>query len=348
MDSITVTPQGFVAFTISRDGTMYTRTGATISSSSTFELVWIDRTGRESAIDSSFSFRLTSFGANAGWALSPSGDRVAIGLNTDAGDNVWVKHLPRGPVSRITFDSSPAFRPRWWRDGKTVVYTSRRGANAMLYKHAADGTGTDELVYAMKTNPGIYEGAWSPDGKTLALRAGGTVSVVGGRDIMIVQPGVDSAPRKLIASDQFDESGIALSPDGKWIAHESNETGRTEVYIRPFPNADAGKWQVSTEGGRAPLWSRNGRELFFVDGTRTMVSAPVTFGTGAQIGLRTKLFKLRDEIYLANQENYTPFDIAPDGRFLMARTMRTTAAKISPIVVTGNWFTELRTRLAQP
>jgi serine/threonine-protein kinase len=203
-------------------------------------------------------------------------------------------------------------------------------------------------VFRVKALPGIFEGASSPDEQTLVLRAGGTLGQVGNRALMIVRPGKDSVPVPFIASPQFDQSGIAISPDGHWIAYESNETGRTEVYIRPFPNADGGKWQVSTDGGRAPLWNRNSRELFFVNGSREMVVAPIGPGAQPQIGMRKTLFKLRDEIYLANQENYTPFDIAPDGqRFMMARTVRTTAAKVAPLVVTLNWFEELRQRVAK-
>lgn len=348
LDSITVGANGFPAFALSGEGTLFTRTGGVSSSTTTYELAWVDRAGRESLVDSSFSFHLTSFGANAGWALSPDGNRLAIGLNSTSGDNVWVKQLPRGPLSRITFDSNPAFRPRWSRDGKNVVYISRRAGLGMLYKRAADGTGTEDLSFKVKATPGIFEGAWTPDEKTLVLRAGGVIGIVGGRDIMVVEPGKDSVPRPLIASAQFDESGIALSPDGHWIAYESNETGRTEVYIRPFPDANGGKWQVSTDGGRAPLWARNSRELFFVNGAREMVAAPIGPGVQPQIGARKTLFKLRDEIYLANQENYTPFDISPDGqRFIMARAVKSTTAKFAPLVVTENWFEELRRRVAK-
>ncbi len=348
LDSISIGTNSFPGFGVSAEGTLFSRTGGVSSSSTLYELAWVDRSGRETLVDSSFSFHLTSFGANAGWALSPDGTRLAIGLNTDAGDNVWVKQLPHGPLSRVTLDTTASFRPRWLRDGRSVMFDSRRNGMVVLNKRAADGTGKEELVFRVKALPGIFEGASSPDEQTLVLRAGGTLGQVGNRALMIVRPGKDSVPVPFIASPQFDQSGIAISPDGHWIAYESNETGRTEVYIRPFPNADGGKWQVSTDGGRAPLWNRNSRELFFVNGSREMVVAPIGPGAQPQIGMRKTLFKLRDEIYLAIQENYTPFDIAPDGqRFMMARTVRTTAAKVAPLVVTLNWFEELRQRVAK-
>ena len=332
------------AFALASDGTLVTRRGELVGPSP-YELVWVDRGGSEIPVDSAFRFRNTVFGANVAWALSPDGRRLAIGLNSATGDNLWVKQLPTGPASRVTLDTFPSFRPRWSRDGRTLDFMSRRsGGVARLYRRAADGTGDDTLVYEVKNSVGIYEAAWSADLRTLILRAGGTVNTVGGRDILVAVPGVDSVPRPLVATAEFDESGIALSPDGRWLAYESNETGKVEVYLRPFPAVNSGKWQVSVDGGRAPLWARNGRELFYVNGRRAMVAVPVAASAGAtpQLGTSKQLFTLRPEIYLANQENYTPFDIAPDGRFMMARRVGNTDEAVAPLVVTVNWFAELR------
>ena len=102
----------------------------------------------------------------------------------------------------------------------------------------------------------LLEGAWSADGEWLVLRVGGN-GPTKLRNILAFRPGVDSAPQELLASAQADESAPALSPDGKWLAYASDETGRNEVYIRPFPNVDDGKWQVSTNGGQAPLWAHS-------------------------------------------------------------------------------------------
>jgi serine/threonine-protein kinase len=214
----------------------------------------------------------------------------------------------------------------------------------MLYKRAADGTGVDALVLKLP-EPGVYEGVWSPDGEWIVLRAGGTVLQAGGRDIMALHVGVDTVPRPLIASPSYDESAIALSPDGRWIAYESDETGSPEVFVRPFPNADGGRWQVSSGGGRSPLWAKSGRELFFVNRTRDMVVVSITSGAAPDIGTPRPLFHLRDEIYLADRENYTPHDIHPDGqRFILARRVQIPGTAVQPIVVVENWFTELRER----
>ena len=335
-------------FAVSSDGTLYARTGVGVLTAPLWELVWADRAGRLTSIDSSFSFRMIVNGANAGWALSPDGARVALGRNTEAGDQIWVKQLPRGAVSRISFDSGAAFRPRWTRDGRSLIYVSRSPvlADPVLRQKAADGTGAPDVVARVKS-PGIFEGAVLADGKSWLIRTGGIVNAIGGRDIMLLQAG-DTVPKPVVATKEFDEASIALSPDGRWLAYESNETGQTQIVLRPFPNVDGGKWVVSTAGGRAPLWSRNGRELFFVNAARQMVVMQISGGATPLVGAPTTLFTMGRELYLADQENYTPFDIAPDGRFLMARRVNAAAAPVeaAPIIVTLNWFEELREKLA--
>jgi len=289
--------------------------------------------------------RFISFGANAGWALSPDGTRLAIGLATDAGDDIWVKQLPHGTVSRVSYDSAAEYRPRWMPNGRDVMFASnRRGEGAGgLYRRAANGTGADSLI--LRADGGVFEGAWSPDERWLVYRTGGTIGQVGGRDIVGIRPGVDTAPVPVIAT-QYDEEAIAISPDGRWLAYESNETGRTEVFVRSFPNTEVGKWQVSNGGGVAPLWAKNGRELFYVNASRDMMAVAVGTGTDPQLGQGRVLFHLRDEWYLGSQEFYTPYDVAPDGRFLMARGIVAISNTRAPLIVVDNWFDELRTRVA--
>ena len=344
MDSVSVINAFYPLVGISSSGTLVARAGASLSLLQRFEMLWVDRNGRETPIDSTWTFRLTDFGANIGWALSPDGARLAIGLATEAGDDIWMKHLPKGPVSRVSFDSAAEYRPRWMPDGRSVMFGSNRtgeGAGGLYYR-SADGIGADSLI--LRAAGGVFEAAWSPDGEWLLFRTGGQVGQAGGRDIHALRPGVDSTPVPLIAT-QYDEEAIALSPDGRWLAYESNETGRTEVFIRPFPNVDSGKWQVSNGGGVAPLWAKNGRELFYVNENREMVATSVGAGATPQLGERGTLFRLRDELYLASQEYYTPYDVHPDGRFIMARNVTPPAAIEAPLIVVENWFEELRERV---
>jgi len=325
---------------VSSEGTLITRPGALTLSLLRYEMVWVDRLGRQTPVDSSWRLRHALTGSNPGWSLSPDGKRLAIGLSTDAGSDIWIKQLPRGPLSRVSFDSGSEYRPRWSPDGRWVDYVGMRGGRSRIYRKRADGTGSEELVLALPED--VYEVARTRDGQWLVTRAGGEA---GRRDILVQHLGVDSVARPLLASPAFDEAAAALSPDGHWIAYETNETGRNEVYVRPFPNVEAGKWQVSANGGHSPLWSRSGRELFFVDLARNLVAVPVAAGPVPHLGERRTLFRLGDDIY--STAYYTASDIAADGRFLMTRVVRAGAPQVAPLIVVENWFEELKQKLGK-
>ena len=179
---------------------------------------------------------------------------LAIGLFTDAADDIWVKRLPNGPLSRVSYDPSPEARPRWTRDGRALTFVSgRRGEG--VFRHRADGLGSDSLL----VKGPIDEAVLSPDGAWLVLRTGSIGSVSGGRDITGVRLGADTARVPLIVTP-FDEEAIALSPDGKWIAYQSDETGRTEVFVRSFPNTSTFKhYGVERGRRRAALVARRAR-----------------------------------------------------------------------------------------
>jgi len=295
-----------------------------------------------SQLDSSWTFRHSQTNGNVGWSLSPDGRRIAIGLNTNSGDDIWIRDLVNGTLSRLTFDSTSEERPRWTPDGKSVTYMVD-GLNS-LRQRPADGTGKEQVL--VDTSPQILlEGSWSADGTWLLLRVGGN-GPTKQRNILAFQPGVDSAPRELLASSQADESAPALSPDGRWLAYASDETGRTEVYIRPFPNVDDGKWQVSTNGGQAPLWAHSGRELFYVDAARNMMLAPVPAAGPSQMGARVKLFTLGNDVFLNPNEWYTPFDISSDDkRFLMSRLVSAATTETPTFLLVENWFEEVKAKV---
>ena len=304
------------------------------------EAVWVERDGRATPVDTTWAFNP---GANQGWALSPDGKRLAMKLLSEAGDHVWVKELDRGPVSRITFDSTGDIRPRWMPDGKTVTYLSARGngANEALYGRRGDGTGPEELK--LKMDRVINEAVWSADGKWLVLRTGGVAGAQGERDVYAMQLGVDSAPRPLLVT-KADERGIALSPDGRWLAYESDETGRDEVYVRPFPNVDSGKWQVSTAGGDLPLWAHSGKELFYRAPGNDIMVALLAPGPGFVVTDRRVLFKLGSDF--VSGTNYTPWDISPDDqRFIMVRSLAGGQGRQNSILIlVTNWFAELKAK----
>ena len=155
--------------------------------------------------------------------------------------------------------------------------------------------------------------------------------------------GVDTVPRPLLTSTA-DERAIALSPDSRWLAYESDESGRDEVYVRPFPNVDDGKWQVSVAGGNSPLWAHSGREIFFLSPERVVMTAPIVTGSGFAVRERSPVVPLGPEILTG--VNYRVWDVAPDDkRFLMVRLRNAIGGTDvgSPVLV-QNWLTELRAK----
>ncbi|HMA23495.1 MAG TPA: hypothetical protein VKP00_05865, partial [Gemmatimonadaceae bacterium] len=208
-----------------------------------------------------------------------------------------------------------------------------------VYQHRVDGAGKDSLLLS----GAIDEAALSPDGKGLVFRPGSSGAGPGGRDIKGVRLGVDTARVPVIVTP-FDEEAIALSPNGKWIAYQSDETGRTEVFIRSFPNTDTFKRQVSNGGGAAPLWSRDGRELLYLSAGKDMMAARVVTGPSISVSPPVTLFHVPDELLGVSYDYYTPWDVAADGRFIMAR-LRRRQGVASTVVVAENWLTELKSRM---
>ena len=249
-----------------------------------------------------------------GWSLSPDGTRLALKEQTEAGDDIWVKQLPDGPLSRLTFYEGSDMRPRWAPDGETVTFLSVRSGNWDVWSQRADGTGEPQVLFDGESllNQGV--GFWSPVGEWMVLHTGGSAGVVGGRHILALRPGVDSVPLPLL-TEEYDEQAPALSPDGRWLAYVSTETGSPEVFVRPFPDVDSGKWQISTDGGVQPVWAHSGRELFYIDGSRALVATQVETASSFQVGAKETLFTLPPD-YNSGAVS-TLYDIAPDDqRFL--------------------------------
>ena len=340
LEGVQVSGSGVPQFALAPGGSLLYFAGQGVAPSQA-EAVWLGRDGRVTPVDSTWRFDPVG---NAGWALSPDGKRLAIKLNTEAGQQIWVKQLDDGPLSRLTFDSVGHLRPRWLPDGKTVSYVAARGAstNQTLYSRRGDGTGPEEIRLTLDRP--IWEAVWSRDGKWLVLRTGGVAGATGERDVYAMRLGVDTAARPLLVS-AADEKAIALSPDGRWLAYESNETGRNEIYVRPFPGVDAGKWQVSTNGAIAPLWGHSGRELFYLDLANQMVAAHVSASPSFSVAERRTLFKLGPEYVFSS--NYTPFDVSPDDRrFLMVRDRGISGTgQAAPLVLIENWLEELKAKL---
>jgi serine/threonine-protein kinase len=321
---------GWSYFAVSRSGQLVYNAGG--RSPPSYEVVWVTREGQATTVDPDWTFDPGT--NNRGLALSPDGTRLAVTVLEEANYDIWVKELPRGPASRLTFDDEWDVRPRWTPDGDAVAFLSRRKGQASPFLKRATGTGVAERQFAYDRS--FWEVLYSPDSEWLVARSGGTLTVPGGRDVWALRPGTDTVPAPLIVTG-FDEKAIGLSPDGRWLSYESDETGRNEVYVRPFPNVEDGKWQVSTGGGVMPVWGRTGRELFYVDADNQMVAARIQPGPDFVVAERTVLFTLGSDLLFRQDEQYPLYDVTPDDRqFVMLRgvNLEVTAPEL---ILVENW-----------
>ena len=223
------------------------------------------------------------------------------------------------------------------------MFTSDRQSTSQydLWIQPSDGTGTPRLLLDLEES--ILEVDQPPDESMFVLRLGGLSGATGVRELVGLRAG-DSVTVPL-AAESYDEKAAALSPDGRWLAYESTETGRDEIYVRPFPNVNDGKWQVSSRGGINPRWSRNGREIFYIDATPWVVAASVSGTTAFEVTRSERLFSVAER-NVSVGANYTSWDVAADGRFLMIQTGDSEDGEQSnEFVLVQNWLTEVRARL---
>ena len=325
---------GVVDLALSVTGSLLYTTGhgATIA-----ELTWVSREGAGRPVDPSWRD-----GVINGIALSPDGSRVAtqyIALSSGSStvtEDIWVKRLDTGPLSRLTFEGRINKVPSWSHDGRDILYLSNRAGLSALYQQRADGSGPAELL---ATDPrGLGEGSESPDGRWLLLRS--EEGTPGRGDILGLRRGVDSVAVPLVATP-FRERDPGLSPDGRWLAYASDETGRFEVYVRPFPEVQSGKWQVSTNGGTAPKWGHQGGELFYRDGADDMIAARVTGRPSFSILGQQRLFSASS--YYSTYA-HALYEVAPDDRrFLMLRVGASSASgQAESVVLVQNFLAELK------
>jgi serine/threonine-protein kinase len=327
---------GNVVYSVSEGGTLAYWAGEA-GLSGRYEFVWVTRSGEATPVDAGERFVLSS--SNPGWRLSPDGSRIAFGRDVDGNDDIWIKTLPDGPVSRLTFSEEMDLGPQWAPDGQSVTYRNGPDGGGRLFSMRADGTGEPELVF---DGLNVAKGVWSPDGDWLVVRRAGVVGDETARDILAIRPGVDSVAVPLVATAGFWEQAPAISRDGRWLAYSSNETGRHEIFVRPFPDVNAGKWQVG--GGIQPVWAHNGRELFFADPeTRELKAAEFTAtATTFQRARLTTLFEMPRGFAALSNGNWDFYDVAlDDERFLMARQYVSEDAFTSLTLVL-NFFEELK------
>ncbi len=332
---------GVLTFAAARSGRLLYTTGT--SGGPNRQLVWVTRDGQVTPVDSTWTF--TRGDDNLSWRISPDGRRLVLREMTDGSYDLWVKELDDGPRSRLTFDERGDYYPQWTPDGQSVTYVSGTPTGLNVYSRRADGTGEPSELLDVEAS--IATAFWSPDEEWLILRSTTGAGNVFGRDILAMRPGVDDAPRPLMA-EEFDEMDPELSPDGRWIAYSSNETGRFEIYVRPFPNVDAGRWQISSRGGSRARWSADGRQIFFGDENANMVVARVD-GSGSAFVAESPqiLFPVPSDIDTGDLG--LPYDVTADGqRFVMAQVVRDEALEASGLpdfILVNNFDEVLRQRV---
>ena len=301
----------------------------TVSRASSREMVWVTRDGLATPVDSTWKPE----GTISSPALSPDGRAIALELQQGGKVDVWVKELPAGPFSRLTFGDTVHVRPSWSADGSNVLYLSDRGdGTGAAQMRRANGVG--EATALVPNNHGFGQVLQSPDGQWLVMRS----DSLGAGDIVGVRMG-DTTLVPLVRSPA-NEGLPALSPDGKWLAYSSNESGALEVYVRPFPNASSARWQVSTAGGLYPLWSHDGKELFFKNKNNFLVSSTVQTSPTFRADAQRMLFAVKPFTFTGQAP---PYAVAPDNkRFLMMREVA--AGDAGMLIVTEHWFDELKAR----
>jgi serine/threonine-protein kinase len=259
--------------------------------------------------------------------LSPDGQRIAVGVEDNGRLDVWLYDIPRATWSRLTFSGNNSV-PIWTSDGKRVAFISDRDGKPKMYWKAADGTGSEELLSTEAGNPH----SWSPDGRFVARtfnfgRASGEIGILS-LDDRRTRPFLSTPEGNEIAAPAF-------SPDGRWLAYVSNETGRRQVYVRAFPTGE-GRWLISSDGGIQPMWARSGRELFYRNAEKMMavhVSADPVF--------RADSPRLLFEGQYEGPAVRADYDVTPDGRFVMIKADQQSSLNRQLNVVV-NWTEELK------
>jgi eukaryotic-like serine/threonine-protein kinase len=321
---------GYSAYSLSTSGSAAYINGGEAGGTQPSKLSWVDSSGVARAlIETAHRFSTPN--------ISPDGRRVALtNANVTAAPDVWVAELARGTLTRLTFGKpgDQAAAPVWTPDGKRVIYSVSSGTGYKLMRRAADGSGAEEMLFS--SNDVMYPMTCSPDGQLVVfVRNKGS----GGLDLWVLELAGEHQARPLIESS-FSTGQAQISPDGRWLAYVSGESGRWQVFIQPFPGL-GGKWQISTTEGVEPRWSRDGRRLFYRTGNKMMVVE-----IDGQAGFAASSPRLLFEQPYARFPVLSAYDVAPDGQhFVMLKEEGAQLAEFELRVVL-NWAEEVKRRLA--
>jgi serine/threonine-protein kinase len=325
MDGVMQSPtKGHAQYCFSTTGSLVYVPGGVQASQ--LRMVWVSRNGAERPLAAPANAYLNP-------RISPDGQRVAVGITSEE-SQVWQYDLSRETLTRVTFEGTVNGYPAWTPDSKRIAFISNKNGPMNIFWQLADGSGGLEQLTT--GDEAKTPNSWSPDGKLLAFNQ---VTPNSGLNVWVIRMSDRKAQPFLQAP--FNESAPRFSPDGHWLAYVSDESGRYETYVKPYPGP-GGKWQISTEGGTEPAWNSNGRELFYRSGDKMMavdIAAQPSFTAG-------KPRMLFEGHYQTTPVTYPNYDVSPDGqRFLMLKPIEQAQAAPTQINVVLNWFEELKRRV---
>jgi len=327
--------RGGAAFAFSNDGLLvYAPGGETLSGGGLTRksLVWVDREGHEEPLSTDSQIYWNP-------RLSPDGRSLALAVSDGdiaANADIRIMDLQRGTLSRLSFDPGDHGNPIWTPDGQQVIFWSGRDADdGGIFRQASNGGGSAERL---TTSTEIQRPvAIDPTGSLLVFESGDDLFLLSLDDEPAAEPLLDGA---------FNEGDAAISPDGRWLAYSSDETGRDEIYVRPFPDVnEGGRWQISVDGGTEPVWGPDGTALIFRDGN-AVLSVDVEADDVITAGTPGVLFRAN---YWINPNSEPNYDVGNDGRLLMMRVTEQDQLTSNQyqLIAVENWFQELE-RLAPP
>jgi len=307
-------------FSVSSGAVLVTQTGKGASLS---QVTWFDRSGKPAGT-------VGMPGTYSNVRLSPDGRRVAVDQTDPDGRNVdiWILEPDRGATTRLTFDPSYHATPIWSPDGKQILFSVNRKLGFQLHLKNADGSGSEDEVADFGTLSSINPWDWSRDGKYALVRKANELWYLSWPE-RVAKP---------LLQVKWTVRNAQFSPDGRWMAYASNETGRMEIYVSPFPTGN-GKWQVSSAGGEEPRWRQDGKELSYLSADGKMMAVPVKTGTSFEAGFPAALFQTHRRQPVSAQDVFS-YDVSGDGqRFLILS--KVDEANPAPLSVLLNWASEI-------
>jgi eukaryotic-like serine/threonine-protein kinase len=307
-------------FSASSGEVLVTQTGKGASLS---QLTWFDRSGKSAGT-------VGMPGTSNNVRLSPDGRRVAADQTDPDGrrTDIWIHEPAREATTRLTFDPSYHSAAIWSPDGKQIVFGSNRRLGIPLYLKNANGSGSEEEVANLGAGAQVHPWDWSRDGKYILVRKNNELWYLTWPE-RITKP---------LLQTKWTVRNAQFSPDGRWVAYASNETGSMEIYVSPFPNA-SGKWQVSSGGGQEPKWRQDGKELFYISAEGKMMAVAVKTGASFEASSPVVLFQTRRRQPVSAQDVFS-YDASGDGQRFLINT-KVDEANAAPLSVLLNWASEI-------